>query len=117
MLSAWKRWRAKVAANRLSLQISDDVEFRARYTPELIGMSDVEAMAHTLQQADLWKAECSPDQLLDFRRLAESIHTTWASSGLTMPYWGTLWALRSVQKAHGLNVPEVAANSLNDLLP
>lgn len=80
-------------------------------------MSDVEAMAHTLQQADVWKGECSPDEQQDFRRFAQSIHDTWAAAELTMPYWGTLWALRNVQRAHGLDVPDVAANSLNDLLP
>ncbi len=117
MLTMWREWRAKAAANRLSMKINDDVELRAHYTPELIGMTDVEGMAYTMEQADFWKVGCSPHHLQELRRFVGSIHDEWAAHSLTVPYWATLWALRTVQTRLGLNVPKVAENSINDLLP
>jgi hypothetical protein len=117
MLAAWQRWRVKAAADRLSMKINDDVELRAHYTPELIGMSDVEGMAHTLEQANVWKAECSPEDLQEWGLFAGALHDQWVANGLTMPYWANLWALRTIQRRLGFKVPPVAEHSINELLP
>ncbi len=71
-------------------------------------MSDVEGMAYTLQQVELWKATCRPEEAIEFSRRGKASIESFEFDGLTMPYWATLWILRTYQRSIGLNVPDVA---------
>lgn len=106
--SWWKTYRERRRLNRQSLAWNDDQGLIATQVPELAGMSDVESMAYILQQIDAWKATCSPDEASEFARRGHASIETFERDGLTMPYWATLWILRTYQKSLGLDVPHVA---------
>jgi hypothetical protein len=106
--SWWRSNRAHAANVRRSLAINDDQELIAVQVPELSGMSDVEGMAYTLQQINEWKATASPEQIAEFSRRGRESMAAFEKDGLTMPYWGSLWILRTYQKSLGLDAPAVA---------
>lgn len=108
LLSWWNASREKAAFNRRSLAISDDKELRASQVPELIGMSDVEGMAHTLQAIENFHQACSPEESAEFRRRLLGSQQSFTAEGLLMPYWGNLWVLRTYQRELGLDAPAVA---------
>lgn len=104
----WRENRERSAATRRSLALSGDQEMIARQVPELVGMSDVEGMAYVLRQIDEWNKTCSPDEAENFSARLKASNESWAEQGLTMPYWGNLWVLRTYQAQLGHDVPAVA---------
>lgn len=108
LLSWWKRSRERAEANRRSLAINDDKELIEQQVPELVGMTDVEGMAYVLQQIEEWNKSCTPEQAATFAGRLMASNKSFADEGLTMPYWGNLWVLRTYQTALGYDVPRVA---------
>ncbi|MGQ2930796.1 MAG: hypothetical protein ACT6Q3_10015 [Sphingopyxis sp.] len=108
MLGWWKRWRDRTAETKASLAISDNIEFRASQVPELIGMEDVEAMAYILKQIEEWNSICTSSQSAEYASRLKASGDAWNEQGLTMPYWGNLWVLRTYQSELGLSVPPVS---------
>lgn len=113
LLNWWTSYRENAALTRQSLALNDDQELIAKQVPELAGMSSVEGLAYTLQQIEAWKATCLPDEARAFSRLGNESIASFKSDGLTMPYWGTLWVLRTYQASLGLTVPYVAPQIQN----
>lgn len=107
--SWWQANREQAARARRSLALNDDQELIAQQVPELVGMTDVQGMAYTLQQVDQWKATASAEQLSEFFRRGHESMAAFERDGLIMPYWGSLWILRTYQKSLGLDVPTVAS--------
>lgn len=104
----WTRRREAAALTRLSLALNDNAELIAQQVPELVGMSDVEGMAYTLEQIRQWNLTCTTEESLTLAfRLAAS-NDSFKQDGLTMPYWGNLWVLRTFQAELGKDVPAVA---------
>ncbi|MXP43069.1 hypothetical protein [Allopontixanthobacter sediminis] len=71
-------------------------------------MSEVEGMAHTLQAIDGFHQACAPDESIEFRRRLLGSQEAFKADGLTMPYWGSLWVLRTYQAQLGMDAPAVA---------
>ena len=109
----WNTQRERARLTRQSLAWNDDHELMASQVPELSGMTDVQGMAYAMQQIDAWKAICSPEERNEFSRRGRESIASFEREGLTMPYWGTLWILRTFQKSLGLDVPEVAPKNEN----
>ena len=109
----WSAYQVKAEEIRYSTKLNSDQSEIAFQVPELVGMSDVEGMAYTLQQIDAWKATCTIEEASEFSRLGQLSIESFENNGLMMPYWGSLWVLRTYQKSLGLDVPDVAppANS------
>jgi hypothetical protein len=106
--SWWRESREKAKLTRQSLGINDDQELIAAQVPELAGMSDVEGMAHTLQAIEGWNRSCTPAEAAEFVRRLSNSQEAWRADGLTMPYWGNLWVLRTYQAQLGRDAPAVA---------
>lgn len=104
----WAKQREAAALTRQSLALNDDKELIAQQVPELIGMSDVEGMAYTLEQIRQWNLTCSPDQAATLASRLATSNEAFKADGLTMPYWGNLWVLRTLQAELGYDVPAVA---------
>lgn len=104
----WAKQREAAALTRQSLALNDDKELIAQQVPELIGMSDVEGMAYTLEQIRQWNLTCSPDQAATLASRLAATNEAFKADGLTMPYWGNLWVLRTLQAELGYVVPAVA---------
>jgi hypothetical protein len=102
-----KRDRA-AAATRRSLAIHDNKELMAVQVPELAGMGEASGMAHTLQAIGDWNRTCTPDEAEEFATRLLASQNAWKADGLTMPYWGTLWVLRTYQAELGRDAPAVA---------
>ena len=106
----WLRGKTMATnAAKRSLALNDDRELMASQVPELAGMDMVEGMAYALRHIDQWKAVATPSQLSEFRRRGNESIASFEAQGLTMPYWGSLWILRTYQRQLGFDVPEVAA--------
>ena len=104
----WAKRREEAELTRQSLAWNDDKELIAQNVPELAGMSDVEGMAYILEQISQWKLICSPvEATILASRLAAS-NEAFAAKGLSMPYWGNLWVLRTLQAELGDDAPAVA---------
>jgi hypothetical protein len=108
LLTWWKALREGSAATRLSVKLNTDQKLIAEQTPELLGKSDVEGMAYVLEQIKEWNKVCTPDQAASFAARLKASNEAWAQEGLTMPYWGNLWVLRSFQTELCMDVPAVA---------
>lgn len=106
--SWWRANRERAAAARRSLAINDDQELVARQVPELAGMTDVEGMAYVLRQVDEWNKHCTEEQAITFADRLIASNEAWEAEGLTMPFWGNLWVLRTYQSELGYDVPKVA---------
>ena len=85
MLGWWRNWRQQAAANKATLAINDNLEFRASQVPELIGLSQVEAMAYILKQIKLWNESCTPLQSTELSSRLMASAESWKQQGLTMP--------------------------------
>lgn len=107
----WSQYREQAAATRLSVQLNGDQELIASQVPELTGMTEVQGMAYVMQQLQEWSQTCTPEQAIVFAARLVSSNETWNQQGLTMPYWGNLWVLRTLQAEIGLNVPSVASSA------
>jgi len=106
--SWWRENRERAAAIRRSLEINDDQKLIAQQVPELAGMTEVEGMAYVLRQIDEWNQTCTPEQAATFVGRLLASNKSWKAEGLTMPYWGNLWVLRTYQIELGRDVPGVA---------
>src|SRR3546814_12100120 len=95
-------------ANRRSVALNDDQVLIAQQVPELAGMSDVQGMAYVLEQIEDWNKICTPEQAATFSGRLMASNESFNAEGLTMPYWGNLWALRTYQTELGMDVPKVA---------
>ena len=111
--SWWESYRKRGHLARQSLAWNDDQGLIATQVPELAGMDAVEGMAYTLQQIEAWKAMCSPDEASEFSRRGRASMELFERDGLTMPYWSTLWILRTYQASLGMDVPSVAPQAEN----
>jgi hypothetical protein len=108
----WLRTRSQSdEATRRSLAMNDDRELIASQVPELAGMGMVEGMAYALQQIEVWKTQATPDQVSEFINRGKRSIASFETEGLTMPYWGSLWVLRTYQRELGLDVPAVAPSN------
>ena len=108
----WLRKNSETGdATRRSLAINDDKELMSSQVPELVGMDNVEGMAYALRQIDDWKADATPDQMSEFISRGKRSIASFEAEGLTMPYWGSLWVLRTYQRELGLDVPKVAPSN------
>ena len=105
----WSKRREAAAQTRKSLALNDDKGLIAQHVPELIGMSDVEGMAYTLEQIQQWSLTCSPDQAATLASRLSASNEAFKADGLTMPYWGNLWVLRTLQAELGHDVPAVSS--------
>ena len=108
LMNWWRERRERVAATRRSLAINDDQDLIAEQVPELAGMSEVQGMAYVLQQIQEWKKTCTPEEAVTFAGRLRGSSESWTADGLTMPYWGNLWVLRTYQLELGYDVPRVA---------
>lgn len=106
--SWWQENRERAAAMRRSAEINDDQELIAQQVPELAGMTDVEGMAHVLREIDKWNQICTPEQAATFVGRLIASNDLWKAKGLTMPYWGSLWVLRTYQTELGREMPAAA---------
>lgn len=106
--SWWQQSRKRAAATRLSVAINQDQELIAQQVPELAGMTDVEGMAYVLQQIDKWNETCTPEQATTLAGRLMASNESFDAEGLTMPYWASLWTLRTYQAELGYDVPKVA---------
>jgi hypothetical protein len=114
-LLSWLRKKSETDdATRRSLAINDDKELISSQVPELAGMDTVEGMAYALRQIDHWKAQTTPDQISEFINRGKRSIASFEAEGLTMPYWGALWVLRTYQRELGLDVPQVAPSNAGD---
>ncbi|WP_230480840.1 hypothetical protein [Sphingomonas sp. Leaf21] len=109
--SWWRKNREKAEATRRSLALNDDQELIAQQVPELMGMSAVEGMAYVMQQIQAWNQTCTMEQAAMFTDRLRSSNESFRADGLTMPYWGNLWVLRTYQAELGFNVPKVAPSA------
>ncbi len=108
LIDWWKNWREKTELTRRSLEISEDQALIANHVPELEGMDDVSGMAYVLKQIDKWNSVCSPEQAAVFASRLIASNESWKAEGLTMPFWGNLWVLRTYQAELGMAAPEVS---------
>lgn len=106
--SWWRESRERAAATRGSLAINDDQELISQQVPELTGMSDVQGMAYVMRQIDEWNLTCTPEQAATFAGRLLVSNESFKAEGLTMPYWGSLWVLRTYQTELGYDVLQVA---------
>ena len=60
-------------------------------------MSDVEGMAYTLRAIEEWNRTCTPEEAAEFASRLQASQESWRADGLTMPYWGNLWVLRTYE--------------------
>lgn len=108
----WRNWwrdsRERVAGTRRSLAIDDDQELISTQVPELVGMSDVQGMAYVLAQIQEWNSSCTKAEATAFAGRLLASNDAWTANGMTMPYWGNLWVLRTYQRELGYDVPRVA---------
>jgi hypothetical protein len=104
----WRERQERAAATRRSLELNSDKHLIAQQVPELVGMNDVEGMAYVLRQIDLWNETCTPEQAATLASRLSASTDSFESDGLTMPFWGNLWVLRTYQKELGHDVPYVA---------
>jgi hypothetical protein len=106
--SWWRASREKAKRTRRSVAINSDRELIAAQVPELAGMSDVEGMAHTLRVIEEWNRTCTPEEATEFARRLLASQESWRADGMTMPYWGNLWVLRTYEAQLGRDGPAVA---------
>ncbi len=101
---------------RRSVQINEDEEAIARLAPELAGMGFVKGGAFVLSEIDRFRENCTPEQAVELARRLLASNESWKSEGLTMPYWGNLVVLRTLQaeidqsttsRLHGVDQPPV----------
>jgi hypothetical protein len=104
----WRERQERAAATRRSVELNSDQQLIAQQVPELAGMGDVEGMAYVLRQIDIWNESCTPDQAATLASRLRSSTASFEAEGLTMPFWGNLWVLRTYQKELGHDVPDVA---------
>jgi hypothetical protein len=107
-LRSWwdsEKQRAEVRKKQAEFNAPEQIESQV---PELAGKSEVEGMAYTLQQIDLWRSTASPEQWAEIQRRQSASIASFEAEGLIMPYWGNLWLLRNYQRELGLDVPWVA---------
>jgi hypothetical protein len=88
--------------------MNDDQKLIAQQVPELAGMSDVDGMAYVTGQIAEWNKNCTPEQAATLAGRLLASNESFESEGLTMPYWGNLWVLRTYQTELGYDVPQVA---------
>ncbi len=107
-LRSW--WKNRNAANESpkSTNTYRDEGLIAQQVPELVGMDEIEGMAYALQVIEDWKASCTEEQHSEFLRRGKESLKSWDAEGLAMPYWGSLWILRTYQHELGFDVPAVA---------
>lgn len=108
-LMSW--WRERRAAQKLlaaDLALNRDQKVIGEQVPELLGMDDVEGMAHVLDAIREWNTYATPDQALRLSTLLQESQEAFKADGRTMPYWGNLWVLRNYQRDLGIAAPEVA---------
>lgn len=111
---AWlKAYRERAELTRRSLAMNSDQSLIAEQVPELAGMSDVEGMAHSTRALDEFHANSTQEQRNELQRRLGASGDSFKQQGLTMPYWGNLWVIRTYQAELGWNVPAVksAANT------
>ncbi|MDI1296787.1 MAG: hypothetical protein PSY12_13045 [bacterium] len=106
--SWWRDNREKADAPHPSLTLNGDPELIAQQVPELTGRSDVEGMAYVMQQIQEWNRTCTKEQAAKFAGRLMASNESFQADGLTMPYWGNLWVLRTYQHELGFDVPKVA---------
>jgi len=111
--SWWAASRASADAARRCLLIERDQTLIEQQVPELAGMGEFEAKAYVLQQIDAWRITCTPEQFAEFARRGRASIEACERDGETMPFWATLWVLRTYQKSLGLDVPYVAPPAEN----
>lgn len=104
----WQANRQRAKLTRQSVALNSDQELIRQQVPELFGMSDVEGMAYVMHQIREWNKTCSDDQTATFADRLAASNKSFQADGLTMPYWGNLWVLRTYQRQLGLDVPAVA---------
>ena len=98
----WESRKEAAALTRRSLELNGDKALIAQHLLEFTGMSGVEGMAYTLEQARLWNLACTKAEAQTFvGRLAAS-NEAFKADGLTMPYWGNLWVLPTLQAEIGV---------------
>lgn len=105
-------WREKREAHRARLEnlaLNSDQDVIAEQVPELLGMTEVEGMAYVLRQIDEWNEYATPENAILLATRLQSSIDSWKAEGRTMPYWGNLWVLRTLQRELGIEVPAVAA--------
>lgn len=108
-LRTW--WRAKREADKAlaaDLALNTDQRVIADQVPELLGMSDVEGMAHVLSAIDEWNGYASQEEALELHRRLTQSQDSFTVQGRRMPYWGNLWVLRNYQRELGIAAPVVA---------
>lgn len=108
LLGWWQSKRAVAERSRRSLAMNGDQALISQQVPELAGMGEVDGMAHTMRTVNEWKAAASPAQISEFTRRGRNSMESFERDGLQMPYWGSLWVLRTYQRELGLDVPAVA---------
>lgn len=105
LLSWWRESRERAERTRQSLAMNDDQDAIAEHVPELAGMTEVEGMAYVMRQIQDWNATCSQEEAATFAGRLQASNASWAEQGLTMPYWGNLWILRTYQAELGRDAP------------
>ena len=85
-----------------------DPAFVASKVPELKGMSDVQGIAYTFREIERWRSTASPKEWDELKRRQARSAAPFQAEGLTLPYWGNLWLLRTYQRELGQDAPWVA---------
>lgn len=93
----WTENRKNAELTRRSVELNEDESLIALQVPELAGMGFVAGGAHILKAIQAFRETCTPQQQIEFSRRLQSSNDSWAQEGLTMPYWGSLWVLRTYQ--------------------
>lgn len=108
LVSWWRKQKVANAAKWDALAPHEDQGLIASQVPELVGMSLTEGMAYVLRQFDVWNETATPSAAATLSiRLAQS-QAGFEEQGKTMPYWGNLWVLRTLQAELGIAAPAVA---------
>src|SRR3546814_10744249 len=66
-------------------------------------MSDVQGMAYVLEQLEDWNKICTPEPAATFSGRLMASNESFNAEGMTIPYWGNLWALRTYQTELGMD--------------
>lgn len=104
----WRERQERAAATRRSVELNGDHQLIAQQVPELTGMGDVQGMAYVLRQIDIWNETCTPERAATLASRLRASTASFEAEGLTMPFWGNLWVLRTYQKELGHDVPDFA---------
>jgi hypothetical protein len=97
-ISAWWNERMRrVGSAQRTPETDNDQRAIARLAPEVWGMNFVAGAAYVLDKVMIFQESCTPAQAKIFTsRLSES-RRLWEAQELTMPYWGNLAVLRTLQ--------------------